>query len=99
MVIRLLITVILASQTWTLGHFLPLVVGDLVPVDNKYWANFIILLSIMDILFAPTVKKTLCGYLESLISDHHINFKVLYPFLRITPKMHYLIHTPRLMLQ
>ena len=84
---------------WTLGRFLPLVVGHLVPEDNEMWLNYLRLLNIMNILFAPMVTKEDCVFLESLISDHHHTLKFLFPDLRITPKLHYLIHTPRLMLQ
>ena len=88
-----------ASQMWTLGQFLPLVIGDKVPPQNKYWINFINLLIIIDILFAPKVHSSECGYLESLISDHHMNFRQLYPDVRITPKLHYMVHMPRLILE
>ena len=84
---------------WTLGRFLLLFIGDEVPVENKYWENLLMLLMIMDILFAPTFRRDDCGYLESLINDHYVNFRLLYPHLLITPKMHYLIHTPCLMLE
>ncbi len=84
---------------WTLGRFLPLVIGHKVSEDNEIWENYLRLLDIMDILFAPVVAKEDCVYLESLISDHHHKLKMLFPDVRITPKLHYLIHTPRLMLQ
>ena len=44
-----------AMQMWTLARFLPLVIGDLIPEDNKHWENFLCLLDIMDILFSHTV--------------------------------------------
>jgi len=69
---------------WTLGRFLPLVVGDLVPRNNQYWNNYLIHLQIMEILFAPKLTPDDCGYLESLISDHHYAFKQLYPGVQIT---------------
>ena len=62
---------------WTLGRFLPLAIGDKVHVENKYWKNFIMLLMIMDILFAPTFRRDDCGYLGSLINDHHYLFVLL----------------------
>lgn len=89
----------LASQMWTLGRFLPLVIGHLVPNNNEFWINYLRLLGIMNILFAPKVNKEDCVYLESLISDHHLMLKTLYPNLHITPKLHYMIHMPRLMLK
>ena len=53
----------------------------------------------MDIIFSPTVKKEDCIYLESLISDHHHTLKLLEPNLHVTPKLHYMIHIPWLMLK
>ena len=50
----------------------------------------------MNILFAPVVNKEDCCYLESMISDY---LCVLHPGIRITPKLHYMIHMPRLMLE
>jgi hypothetical protein len=87
-----------ASQMWTLALFLPIVV-DLVPQDNEYWGNFINLLSIINIVFAPKLNKSDCGYLETLINDHHTTFLKLYPHLRINPKLHYMTNLPRLILQ
>lgn len=84
---------------WTLGRFLPLVIGHLIPEDNPHWNNYIRLLSIMNIVFAPHISKEDCSYLETLISDHHHSFKKLYPEIHITPKLHYMIHLPRLILE
>lgn len=92
-------SLLIASQMWTLGRFLPLVVGHFIPENNEYWINYLRLLEIMSIVFGPVAEKNECVYLESLISDHHISLKMLYPNLHITPKLHYMIHIPRLMLQ
>ena len=86
-------------QMWTLGRFLPLVIGHLVPEDDQYWDNFLCLLDVMDILFARPVTPDACALAEVLISDHHSNFKDLYPHVSITLKMHSMIHMPRLMLE
>ena len=74
----------LAMQMWTLAQFLPPVIGNLIPKDNKHWENFLGLLDIMNILFACPVDKAVAGELEVLISDHHSNFKELYPRASIT---------------
>jgi len=86
-------------QMWTLGRFLPLVIGHLIPEENPYWQNFIRLLEIMDYLFARKFSVEDCGYLETLISDHHIMFKELYPHVKITMIMHSIVHMPRLILE
>lgn len=84
---------------WTAGRFFPLVMGHLVPEENENWQNFLLLLEIMDILFSREILKEECGYLESLINDHHLKFKELYPGVSITMKMHSMIHMPRLILE
>ena len=86
-------------QMWTFGRFLPLIIGHLIPEEDEHWQNFIRLLEIMDYLFARTFLAEDCGYLESLISDHHMAFKELYPDVNITMKMHSMIHMPRLILE
>ena len=86
-------------QMWTLARFLPLAIGHIVPEGNEYWENFLRLLDIMDVLFARCIPTELCGYLESLISDHHSTFRSLYPNVSITLKMHSMVHMPRLIMQ
>ena len=86
-------------QMWTLGRFLPLSIGHMVPENDKHWENFLCLLEIMDIIFSRRVPKSECGYLEALISDHHSTFKELYPSVSITMKLHSMIHMPRLILK
>ena len=81
---------------WTLGRFLPLAIGHVIPEESEHSENFLRLLDIMDILFARRIPVEECGYLESLISDHHLCFKQLYPEASITMKMHSMIHMPRL---
>ena len=84
-------------QMWTLGRFLPLAIGHLIPQDDEHWDNFF--LDIMDILFARPVTPDACALAEVLISDHHYKFQELYPHASITLKMHSMIHMPRLMLE
>ena len=90
---------IIAMQMWTFARVLPMVIGYLVPENDEHWQNFIRLLEIMDYLFAHTVLIEDCGYLETLINDHHMCFKMLYPHTSISMKMHSMIHMPGLMLE
>lgn len=73
--------------------------GYKVPRDNENWKNFLRLLEIVDFVFARHLTEEDCGYLESLISDHHSTFKELYPKQAITMKIHSMIHMPRLILK
>lgn len=86
-------------QMWTLARFLPLAIGHLIPEAEEHWENFLLLLDIIDVLFARPIATEACGYLESLISDHHSCFRELYPHASITMKMHSMIHMPRLILE
>ena len=69
-------------------------IGHRVPEDDEHWRNFLLLLRILDYMFAPVVSKDCVAYLKELISDHHGDFKVLYPGYSIVPKMHYMVHYP-----
>ncbi|XP_020616845.1 uncharacterized protein LOC110054828 [Orbicella faveolata] len=42
-----------ASQMWCLARMLPLLTGDLIPADDKHWENFLRLLKVEEIVFAP----------------------------------------------
>ena len=83
-----------ASQSWCLTRFLPLLIGDLVPEGNEYWENFLQLVRIVDYVFAPVTSEALATYIGTLIEDFLVEFQQLYPDRRLTPKLHYMIHIP-----
>lgn len=83
---------------WCLLRLLPLLIGDLVPEDCVYWINFLKLLKIMDILFAPECTNGMAGYLAETIEDHHKTFIQIYPR-PVTPKFHHMIHMPQWIIQ
>ena len=74
-------------------------IGSLVPDVDGHWKNYLLILEISQLLLAPEILKDEVGYLGVLINEHHVAFAQLYPNESIIPKMHYLIHTPRLILQ
>ena len=76
---------------WCLGRLLPIMIGHCIPQDNVYWLNFLLLLQIIDYLFAPLISHECIDHLQILICDHH---RQLYPNCNIIPKMHYMIHYP-----
>lgn len=81
-----------ASQMWCLGRFLPLIVGDLIPTEETHWDNYIILLDIVDEIFAPVTTPDRVDYIAMLVEDFLDGFKKLYPSRPLTPKMHYMVH-------
>ena len=78
---------------WCLLRLLPLLIGDLVPEDCEFWLNYLKLLKIMDIIFAPETTNGLAGYTSELIEEHHTTFTQLYTR-RLTPKFHHMVHMP-----
>jgi len=89
----LLIT-FLAVQMWCLGRLLPLMIGEKVPEDDENWQNYLLMLSIVDYIFAPRILPECLSELKILIRDHHQKFTELYPSSPITPKLHYMVHYP-----
>lgn len=72
--------------------------GHLIPEVDENWKNFLTLVTAMDILLAQRVTEDEVAYLQLLIEQHHETFRNLYPEASIIPKMHYMIHMPRLIL-
>ena len=60
------IYILVAAQMWTLARFLPFLLG---PEDDAYWENFLLLLSIIDIIMAPVVSQDEIAYLRSIIEQ------------------------------
>lgn len=79
---------------WCFGRLLPLMIGERISQDNEYWCNFLLLLTIVDYLFAPVLSPDCTSYIKALIDDHHQAWLELYPSCNVTPKMHYMIHYP-----
>lgn len=90
---------LLATQTWCLARLLPLIIGKEVPMDDEHWENYLLLLQMLDYIFAPTLTPEAVAHLKILIKDHHQGFRNLYPTSSITPKMHYIVHYPDLILR
>ena len=88
-----------ASQMWCLGRFLPLLIGDKIPKDSDHWRNFLLLLDIVDCVFAPVCDGYVVADLRSQIEAHHLEFKRLYPEHTIIPKMHYMVHYPEMIMR
>ena len=84
---------------WLFGRILPLLIGEKVPDDDEKWNLFLNLMEIVDYLFSPKIIEDQAAHLSALISDHHQDFVTLYPDHSIIPKMHFMIHMPRLMIQ
>lgn len=83
---------------WVLSRYFSLMVGSKVPANNEKWQNFQRLLEISRYLFAVNIHPDDIGVLDVLITEHHRQFLVLYPTVKVIPKMHFLLHYPRLIM-
>jgi hypothetical protein len=87
----------IASQMWNFATLLPLMIGDRIPDDNSKWECFLLLLEIIKMCTAKVTSTKESDYVKILIEQHHALFKICYPGVSFTPKMHYMVHFPRLL--
>ena len=88
-----------AAQMWCLGPLLPVMIGDMIPVDDEHWQNFLDMMTIVDYVFAPAVTPDIAAFLHDKIRDHHDRFCRLYPGSSFIPKLHYMLHIPEWILK
>ena len=83
-----------ASQMMTLCQHLPLLIGDKVPQDDVHWNSFLLLLQICRIVNSPIISPDTIAYFRILIEEKLRVFKELYPYEKLLPKHHYMLHYP-----
>ena len=76
---------------------LPLIVGDRVPEDDPMWECFTLLLEIVKYCTARVTHIGSVDYVAALVDQHHRDLRKCYPGTNFTPKLHYVVHLPRLM--
>jgi len=82
-----------AREVMTFVHFLPLMIGDLIPENDEFWALFLILLQIIDILLSYTFTDNAISHLKQLISQHNSIYVTLFND-SLKPKHHFSVHYP-----
>lgn len=88
-----------AVQSWSLLKYLLLLMGDIVPSNNKHWKLLLSLCHLVDISFSPYFTTGTVYYLEELIADHLHMFKDVFgDDVKLKPKHHLLIHLPSVIL-
>lgn len=85
-----------AHENWALLRFLPLIIGHLVPEDEKAWQVLMDLKDIVELLVAPTHTDESIAYLDCKISEHRKRYQELFPQVQLLPKHHYMEHYPAL---
>jgi hypothetical protein len=84
-----------SGQMLVLFHNLPFILGFNLLNCNFYWQNFLRLLQIVNISLCFFYNDLTVISLQSLIYEYLFHFKKLHPEVEFTPKMHYMIHLPK----
>ena len=84
---------------WTFSVLLPLMIGDKIPLEEPLWECYLLLLEIVKYSTAQITSVASSEYLAAAIDQHHRVFKKCYPAISVTPKMHYMVHLPRLLVK
>jgi len=71
-------------------HFLPLIIGDLIPLENPDWQLLLSLLIIIDLISKSEYSSEDLNELSNAVQKHHIAYIELYGALK--PKHHFLVH-------
>lgn len=93
-----LVCLIVANQMWCLAIYLPMLIGICILDDDEHWKLYCSLLDIVRIRFSPMISHGQAAYLQVKIQSYHEKFKELYAECSVIPKMHYMIHMPRIIL-
>lgn len=75
-------------------HFM---IAEQIPETDCLWSLFLLLREIVDMVIAPVTRRSCIPYLSEKIIDFLSTFHQHFVG-KITPKMHYMIHYPRLIL-
>ncbi|KAG5666043.1 hypothetical protein PVAND_017775, partial [Polypedilum vanderplanki] len=80
-----------ASETKTFLILLPLMIGHVVPEQNKYWKMIVTLIELLELTLQPEFLESSLRLLEEKIISYHSNYlKLIGGNLR--PKHHFITH-------
>jgi len=88
-----------ASTMLAMTYRLPLFFGQYLDENDAAYRNLLCLIRITCICFKPVTDVTLAGVLSQEICDFLTSFCEIYGEEKVKPKMHFMIHFPRQMLQ
>lgn len=89
----------IAAQRWELVNILPFIIGEDMSPNDAHYECFLLLTCISSMLFSPVIARDQIPLLRLLIKEYLEQFTNLYPHQSLTPKMHYLVHLPTLILR
>ena len=88
-----------ASVILTLTYISPIITGELFTIVDPYYRNFLACMKITIAAFSPCADETMAGELEQLMYSYSSEFPKIYLTMSIKPKMHYMFHLPRQIIQ
>lgn len=86
-----------AAKMWMLFRILPFILHDIIGEGHKPFQVFELLMKISSLLLAPVLSCETVSLLQRMTAQFLTDFKDVFNK-QLTPKMHYLIHCPRLIL-
>ena len=86
-----------AAKNWLFLRVLPFIIEDLINSESEQWGVLEKLLTICSILVSPVILVETVAYLKTLIREFLSRFMQTFEGV-IIPKLHYLVHCPRLIL-
>ena len=87
------------AEMLLLVRIMPFIIGDKIPSEDKHYNCFLLLLKILQIVMSPCIQGEIPPYLRVLIEEHHTMFIEIYPHASFIPKLHYMVHYPRQILE
>jgi hypothetical protein len=85
-----------SSETLCFLRILPLLIGDLISMDDERWSLVLLLRNIVEISFSKNVHKSIHKVLEVKIEEWLKTLSRLFPNSK-KPKHHHVVHYPRIM--
>ena len=88
-----------AAQFRTLLKIMPELLYEVIDFDNRYYNYFLEFVEITQIVCSPVLSVGTSHHLTEIIEMHLKKFQTLFPDASFTPKMHFLVHIPKQILE
>lgn len=87
-----------AAKSYLLLRIFPFVIGDGINFSDSHWELYTLLSEITEICFASVLSLETIAQLKEDVAEYLRLFKELFPDQPFTPKQHYLIHFPKIII-
>lgn len=82
-----------ARQMMSFCHYLPLIIGDLIPFGDVVWKYILLFLELIDDLLCYEISDNLLDQITTKIELLNREYQNLFK-VNLTPKFHFLVHYP-----